>query len=112
VCSACAHVHTPFLHLAFSSVFMRLNRNDMRLTRVKCGDERGRNIVPAHSPLGSFPADPIPDTMESPLMVRTSANQEHDAVECGRAIRVLSVVDAYTQECLALEVDTSLAAEE
>ena len=31
----------------------------------------------------------------------------HDAVECGRAIRVLSVVDAYTRECLALEVDKS-----
>jgi len=24
----------------------------------------------------------------------------HDAVDCGRAIRVLSVVDAYTRECL------------
>jgi putative transposase len=50
-----------------------------------------------------------------PLLARTSANQEwaldfvHDAVECGRAIRVLSVVDAYTRECLALEVDTSFA---
>jgi putative transposase len=50
-----------------------------------------------------------------PLVMRTSANQEwavdfvHDAVECGRAIRVLSVVDAYTRECLALEVDTSFA---
>ena len=50
-----------------------------------------------------------------PLLERTSANQEwaldfvHDAVECGRAIRVLSVVDAYTRECLALEVDTSFA---
>jgi putative transposase len=50
-----------------------------------------------------------------PLLVRTSANQEwaldfvHDAVACGRAIRVLSVVDAYTRECLALEVDTSFA---
>ncbi len=50
-----------------------------------------------------------------PLVERTAANQEwaldfvHDAVECGRAIRVLSVVDAYTRECLALEVDTSFA---
>jgi putative transposase len=50
-----------------------------------------------------------------PLVVRTSANQEgaldfvHDGVECGRTIRVLSVVDAYTRECLALEVDTSFA---
>jgi len=33
----------------------------------------------------------------------------HDAVECGRAIRVLSVLDAYTRECPALEVDTSFA---
>ena len=50
-----------------------------------------------------------------PLIARTAANQEwaldfvHDAVECGRTIRVLSVEDAYTRECLALEVDTSFA---
>jgi len=50
-----------------------------------------------------------------PLLERTAANQEwaldfvHDAVECGRAIRVLSVVDAYTRECPALETDTSFA---
>src|SRR3974390_3844558 len=50
-----------------------------------------------------------------PLVERVSANEEwgldfvHDAVECGRAIRVLSVVDACTRECLALEVDTSFA---
>ena len=50
-----------------------------------------------------------------PLLARTAANEEwaldfaHDAVACGRAIRVLSVVDAYTRECLALEVDTSFA---
>ena len=53
--------------------------------------------------------------MGQPLQVRTAANQEwaldfvHDAVESGRAIRVLSVMDAYTRECLALEVDTSFA---
>jgi putative transposase len=51
----------------------------------------------------------------TPLVARTAANQEwaldfaHDAVACGRAIRVLSVVGAYTRECLALEVDTSFA---
>ena len=50
-----------------------------------------------------------------PLVARTSANQEwaldfaHDGVACGRTIRVLSVVDAYTRECLALEVDTSFS---
>ena len=31
-------------------------------------------------------------------------------MECGRAIRVLGVVDAYTRECLALEVDKQFAA--
>jgi putative transposase len=41
-----------------------------------------------------------------PLRACIAANQEwvldfaHDAVECGRAIRVLSVVDACTRECL------------
>jgi putative transposase len=50
-----------------------------------------------------------------PLVERTAANQEwaldfvHDVVECGRKIRVLSVEDAYTRECLALEVDTRFA---
>jgi putative transposase len=43
------------------------------------------------------------------------ANQEwaldfvHDAADCGRKFRVLSVIDVYTRECLALEVDTSFA---
>ena len=50
-----------------------------------------------------------------PFRARTAANQEwgldfmHDAMAGGRAIRVLSVVDAFTRECLALEVDTSFA---
>ncbi len=45
----------------------------------------------------------------------TGANQEwaldfvHDAAESGRKFRVLSVLDVYTRECLALEVDTSFA---
>jgi len=53
--------------------------------------------------------------VRQPLRTWTAANQEwaldfvHDAVDCGRAIRVLSIVDAYTWECLALEVDTSFA---
>ncbi len=51
----------------------------------------------------------------APLRQYTAANQEwaldfaHDSVAAGRAIRVLSVMDAYTRECLALEVDTSFA---
>ncbi len=50
-----------------------------------------------------------------PLGVYTAANQEwaldfvHDVVQAGRSIRVLCVVDAYTRECLALEVETSFA---
>jgi putative transposase len=45
----------------------------------------------------------------------TAANQEwaldfaHDVLAAGRTIRVLSVVDAFTRECLALEVDTGFA---
>ena len=50
-----------------------------------------------------------------PLLERTAANQEwaldfaHDVLACGRTIRILSVMDACTRECLALEVDTSFA---
>jgi len=51
----------------------------------------------------------------SPRPQPTAANQEwavdfaHDAMASGRAIRVLSVVDECTRECLTLEVDTSFA---
>jgi putative transposase len=38
-----------------------------------------------------------------------AADFVHDAAESGRKFRVLSVVDVYTRECLALEVDSSFA---
>jgi putative transposase len=50
----------------------------------------------------------------APRPALTGANQEwaldfvHDVAESGRKFRALSVVDPYTRECLALEVDTSL----
>jgi putative transposase len=51
----------------------------------------------------------------APLGLYTAANQEwaldfvHDVLASGRTIRVLNVVDAYTRESLAMEVDTSFA---
>ena len=51
----------------------------------------------------------------SPRMLLTAVNQEwaldfaHDVVAAGRTIRVLSIIDAFTRECLALEVDTGFA---
>ena len=45
---------------------------------------------------------------------RTAPNQEwaldfvHDRIANGRSIRVLTGVDTFTRECLALEVDSSL----
>jgi len=53
--------------------------------------------------------------VSAPLGVYTAANQEwaldfvHDVVASGRSIRVLNVIDAYTRESLAMEVDTSFA---
>lgn len=49
-----------------------------------------------------------------PRPTLTGPNQEwaldfvHDAATSGRKFRALSVVDPYTRECLALEVDTSM----
>jgi putative transposase len=49
----------------------------------------------------------------TPSVAATRANERWsldfacDGLASGRAIRVLSVVDAYTRECLALDVDTS-----
>jgi putative transposase len=51
----------------------------------------------------------------TPLGLYTAANQEwaldfvHDVTASGRSIRVLNVIDAYTREVLAMEVDTSFA---
>jgi putative transposase len=51
----------------------------------------------------------------SPRMRPTAPNEEwsldfvHDRLASGRAIRVLGIVDTFTRECLALEVDTSFA---
>jgi putative transposase len=51
----------------------------------------------------------------SPRPQLSAANQEwaldfaHDVLAAGRTIRVLSVLDAFTRECLALEVDTGFA---
>jgi putative transposase len=50
-----------------------------------------------------------------PLEPATFANEEwaldfvSDAIASGRHIRLLNIADAYTRECLALEVDTSFA---
>jgi putative transposase len=50
-----------------------------------------------------------------PAVAVTAANQQwaldfaSDAIATGRAIRILSVIDVFTRECLALEVDTSFA---
>ena len=51
----------------------------------------------------------------SPRVAASGPNQEwaldfvHDAAESGRSFRVLSVIDVYTRECLALEVGTGFA---
>ncbi len=50
-----------------------------------------------------------------PLFQASGPNQQwaidfvHDKLASGRTIRMLSVVDTFTRECLALEVDTSLS---
>jgi putative transposase len=49
--------------------------------------------------------------------VLTGPNEEwsldfvHDALASGRSVRVLSVVDTFTRECLALETDTSFSSQ-
>jgi putative transposase len=52
-----------------------------------------------------------------PALLLHAANQEwaidfvRDVLHAGRSFRVLSVVDCFTRECLALEVDTSLGSQ-
>ena len=61
--------------------------------------KKQKHCVRAHVPLGTY----------------TEANQEwaldfvHDVTASGRSIHLLNVIDAYTRESLAMEVDTSFA---
>jgi len=61
--------------------------------------KKRKHCVRAHVPLGTY----------------TEANQEwaldfvHDVTASGRSLRMLNVIDAYTRESLAMEVDTSFA---
>jgi putative transposase len=61
--------------------------------------KKRKHCVRTHVPLGAY----------------TEANQEwaldfvHDVTAFGRSIRVLNVIDAFTRESLAMEVDTSFA---
>ena len=49
-----------------------------------------------------------------PLFTATRPNQQwaidfvHDRMANGRTMRILSIIDTFTRECLALEVDTCL----
>lgn len=57
----------------------------------------------------------VPPANEGRLLLRS--NQEwavdfaSDALATGRGIRILAVVDAFTRECLILEIDTSLSSQ-
>jgi hypothetical protein len=71
-------------------------RRDLR--DITAADMEGFNAV---VDLAALSNDPFGEPQ-----LRMALDVVHDAVECGR---VLSGVDAYTRDCLALEVDTSFA---
>jgi putative transposase len=51
--------------------------------------------------------NPVPAT--SKINERWSLDFMHDTLRTGRKIRALNVVDDFTRECLAIEVDTSIS---
>ena len=51
--------------------------------------------------------DPAP--IVSRMNQRWSLDFVHDMLDSGRRIRTLNIVDDFTRECLAIEVDTSLS---
>jgi putative transposase len=53
----------------------------------------------------SRPAPPVPLSRPNE---RWSMDFVHDYLADGRRLRTLNIIDAYTRECLAIEVDTSL----
>ena len=50
-----------------------------------------------------------PATVVTRKNERWSLDFVHDALESGRRIRTLNIIDDFTRECLAIEVDTSLS---
>jgi putative transposase len=53
-------------------------------------------------------ARPAPPAAVSRPNERWSMDFVHDYLEDGRCLRTLNIIDAFTRECLAIEVDTSL----
>ena len=53
-------------------------------------------------------ADRVPLPTASQRLERWSIDFMHDTLADGRTFRVLNIVDDYTRECLAIEVDRSL----
>jgi putative transposase len=60
--------------------------------------KRRREAVHPHLPLATRPRQ------------HWAMDFTHDTLECGRQFRTLNLIDRFTHECLALEVDTSLPA--
>jgi putative transposase len=52
----------------------------------------------------------MPNSAVTPRNERWSMDFLHDVLGDGRKLRTFNVVDAFTRECLAIEVDTSLPA--
>jgi len=50
-----------------------------------------------------------PAAVVAAMNERWSLDFVHDSLESGRRIRTLNIVDDFTRECLAIEVDTSLS---
>jgi putative transposase len=82
---------------------MRVNRKCLyRLYRLENLGVRRRR----RRRLASMPRQPRP--MPSQANVRWSMDFTHDMLADGRRFRTLNLVDDFTRECLAIEVDTSL----
>jgi len=60
----------------------------------------------------------LPEREKKPLSVVNEPNVQwamdfmHDALYCGKRFRTLNIIDERTRECLAIEVDTSLPADQ
>jgi putative transposase len=105
-----AHDH-PRWGYRFLGILLRREGHHINLKRVlRLYREEGLKLRPKRRKK-VFSVQRVQPSETTGINQKWSMDFVSDTLSCGRRFRALSIVDCYSRECLALEVDTSLSGE-